>query len=1523
MKKKLLRSFVILLVLILPKIAVAQRAYPCFQLSQDPVLSGKLEGGIWQKVPEATGFMIHGKSEFAMKRQTYFKAAWTHDSLYFAIRCAEPSPDQIKAIHQDGGNLWEDDDVEIFLLPPGAAVPLQFVVNAKGSRWSGVDGALSKSLDWTVVSAVSKQEWRAEIKIPFSVLGQTPGLNDTWKVSIARTINSEPASDERNSNWGRLVSGFNDVENFPVFTFREALSDKIDKSELERQMNNPALALQKTLQGKLVDLRPIYQKFQRIYDKFKLLASPSLQEEAGKLTEAMGSLEKLAESKEPNLQKVEEALKIDLGERLASAISSCSVKVSLAKMANGIGSWVDDGKYRLWCDPVRVPEGNPCQFIFNSAEQKFEGNNSTKLDYSWPANGGRVLLGAPAPIDNSSNFEPHLGLWVYGNGSGDELYDLPINWVGWRYVDLNLYKTTYPNYIIILNHKGKDLARSPIYFGGNPVWYDAGVSEKTLLDSPSAASPFPFYLAGNEVLNFPLSNGLYEVEIGLAQRVNGSVRPQVFVNESLVDDKSEVLKGQCELKEGILRVKAKTGDRKFTGIRFIKISRENQTVAYCDATILSQTKRTAEIKAVVSSIPNPPFTDLETNAGLYEPELGGKQLVAAPRIVYQFKLDSGKYKVRLRFNRWRGTYPGDAKSEVLLQGEKVMEITRPNAELLSKEFNVTVDQGLLQLAVLGLAQESTAWLGDISIFQGDKMIGFIQPSPSIPDSENGNYSGLRNLVQNPSFEVPTFERNWISIAQSSKSVRTNAEAHQGDYSLCIEPTVGPAGVVSRYFDARRSEDSPTCSKTLRRKILAGKLKKVSPDEHFVGENGAGAPIDYTRPYRFTAWVKSENPSDQAYLQIVWITNQFGLATKPLIPESPKLLAQERYYTIVGVSESVKISGSSTWQKISMEATPPYGASQAQFILRTDDNKGKVYFDDLDFDGFGSNPVEIVLPQIGYHPNGEKMAFVKTRTQIDKGSFKLQDPTGKTVYSGSLKPAGLDAWGFYLSRADFSKCRTEGQYTLKVMGDGLPEVITSPFSISSSLYRNLGLVSINSYFHSSRCGTEIPGWHPACHLDMAAIRNGYACGQQPEYFDKNKPKGAILKHVDLTGGWHDAGSLDKYGYLMAPAAIAMCRFWEDTQYLTKDLQETYPDALSEASWGIDYIMRSIDIANGKVYDNPIEWNPVTKDYICLGSNPTDNIIGTLDDPVCRGAMDLKSEESNPKAIRPVALTRLAKNLQEFDPAKAKLLMDRAGLWHSDDNFALALARYQVDKSADLTALEALARKKISPFLLKRYPYLFAKLGTQGDFVELFDFAKLCPKSKVTDDLKGLVRRICDQIFKPLSENNIYGVVDGVCEPVMTRAFSSYFAQSNEGTVSPEKYLQVAYFFIQAGELLHDPTLIRLAEHQIQFLLGRNPQGLSMVGGAGSRVVSIATLLYPYGSEYLKHKGQIPGSVGTMYTVSDGSMNWLHSQGPLDFPIPQTASERLNTFASSGEVYEVPVGWLIQVCGALDLALKEKK
>src|SRR5215467_2629756 len=65
----------------------------------------------------------------------------------------------------------------------------------------------------------------------------------------------------------------------------------------------------------------------------------------------------------------------------------------------------------------------------------------------------------------------------------------------------------------------------------------------------------------------------------------------------------------------------------------------------------------------------------------------------------------------------------------------------------------------------------------------------------------------------------------------------------------------------------------------------------------------------------------------------------------------------------------------------------------------------------------------------------------------------------------------------------------------------------PFFVREDVWRRT-LPKAVGYYRYQRCGIEVPGVHPACHLDDARRRdNG--------------------EHVDLTGGWHDAGELRKW------------------------------------------------------------------------------------------------------------------------------------------------------------------------------------------------------------------------------------------------------------------------------------------------------------------------------------------------------------------------------------------------------------
>lgn len=58
----------------------------------------------------------------------------------------------------------------------------------------------------------------------------------------------------------------------------------------------------------------------------------------------------------------------------------------------------------------------------------------------------------------------------------------------------------------------------------------------------------------------------------------------------------------------------------------------------------------------------------------------------------------------------------------------------------------------------------------------------------------------------------------------------------------------------------------------------------------------------------------------------------------------------------------------------------------------------------------------------------------------------------------------------------------------------------PFQIQSDVYKRT-LRKAFDYIHIQRCGQAVEGYHKACHLDDARIRDN------------------TQKHIDMVGGWH--------------------------------------------------------------------------------------------------------------------------------------------------------------------------------------------------------------------------------------------------------------------------------------------------------------------------------------------------------------------------------------------------------------------
>ena len=214
--------------------------YPCFTLANEPVIDGMIEDVEWANIPEAGGFYILKKNEYAVEKQTVFRMARTKDALYIAARCEEPNVSKLSAKEKDQGPLWNEDSVEIFFMPEGDSnTYVQVIISAAGSRWNQKWKADlenqrhdSDTWDWQAKSRVGKDYWSMEAKLPLALLWGDVKEGLTWRMNVARNMRNEPAS-ERLTTWSPLKIGFHDWDLFNRMQFKgnPPAADEVRKIE--------------------------------------------------------------------------------------------------------------------------------------------------------------------------------------------------------------------------------------------------------------------------------------------------------------------------------------------------------------------------------------------------------------------------------------------------------------------------------------------------------------------------------------------------------------------------------------------------------------------------------------------------------------------------------------------------------------------------------------------------------------------------------------------------------------------------------------------------------------------------------------------------------------------------------------------------------------------------------------------------------------------------------------------------------------------------------------------------------------------------------------------------------------------------------------------------------------------------------------------------------------------------------------------------------------------------------------------
>lgn len=211
---------------------------------------------------------------------------------------------------------------------------------------------------------------------------------------------------------------------------------------------------------------------------------------------------------------------------------------------------------------------------------------------------------------------------------------------------------------------------------------------------------------------------------------------------------------------------------------------------------------------------------------------------------------------------------------------------------------------------------------------------------------------------------------------------------------------------------------------------------------------------------------------------------------------------------------------------------------------------RFYFDQLDLErvdpdkteGWDVWPGRISFSHTGYQTGAVKTAIA---SNINSRMFSLVDQeTGQAVLSKPIEAVSSYIGNFQVM--DFSEVRKQGIYILKA-GD----VSTQPFRINANIWDRTIWKALN-FFYAERCGVEIPGVHGKCHQDWTCVHGD--------------------KRMIINGGWHDAGDLTQG--LENTGEITYGLFAMAEKLKAKENNPAlFERVLEEAKWGLDWVLKT--------------------------------------------------------------------------------------------------------------------------------------------------------------------------------------------------------------------------------------------------------------------------------------------------------------------------------------------------------------
>jgi len=448
----------------------------------------------------------------------------------------------------------------------------------------------------------------------------------------------------------------------------------------------------------------------------------------------------------------------------------------------------------------------------------------------------------------------------------------------------------------------------------------------------------------------------------------------------------------------------------------------------------------------------------------------------------------------------------------------------------------------------------------------------------------------------------------------------------------------------------------------------------------------------------------------------------------------------------------------------------------------------------------------------------------------------------TMLEGDLKPAGFNAlWGRSYWRGDFTGLDLPNDYYVEArVGQCRAESPT--FTVDTDVVTKRTFGPAHRFFWYQRCGTAVVGWHDPCHLDdRVFLPNG--------------------EQADVSGGWHDAGDYNKYNGFTPLATYSLLYAHERTPAHHGPLPSGPDhDILDEALWGARFLRKMQCREDGgmwgQVFDGYAYWGP-PEDH-------TDNLPGTDDDRIADG-------ESRSLWLV-AAFARLGRVVGEdyLDRALAHWELAYDSTSAALPHVAQALmAAHELGQATGDSAFAAVAVKCARQIVAcqgsdRRYDGWFAGSpggGPRHDVIgnglpaaALAFWARENPshpfRASAETSLRryvGFVTGLADSSF---GVSRFYDGSDVAYFRPFERAGDWHVGQNSQ-------YLSEAWAAFLTYQVIGDESALVYGLDQVDWVLGVNPFGVSMMQGQGSRNVPAGH--HGYSTIPGRSSGLPPGSV----------------------------------------------------------------